>query len=147
MTVGHEGIRVAIGLVARGGRYLIRQRPPLPGSPMPGYWEFPGGKCHDGESPEEAARRECLEEIGLAVVVRSKRRVITHRYPHGLVELWFFDCETEDPLAEPAEESGFRWVPARDLPSYRFPGANEPIVEELLIEASRSRQAETDTTR
>jgi ADP-ribose pyrophosphatase len=28
-------------------------------------WEFPAGRLNDGESAEEAARRECEEEIGL----------------------------------------------------------------------------------
>ena len=36
-------IRVGIGLISRGGRYLVRQRPA--GQIMAGYWEFPGGKC------------------------------------------------------------------------------------------------------
>ena len=49
--------RVGIGLIGRAGRYLIRQRPALPSSPMPGFWEFPGGKCNPGESPEQAAVR------------------------------------------------------------------------------------------
>jgi 8-oxo-dGTP diphosphatase len=128
-------IRVGIGLVARDGRYLIRQRPELPGSPMPGYWEFAGGKCEPGETAEEAARRECGEEIGVPVRVRRLRQVITHQYPHGLVELYYFDCELADPTAEPSASSGFRWVEAQDLPAYRFPGANEPVVEDLVREA------------
>jgi 8-oxo-dGTP diphosphatase len=66
------------------------------------------------------------------VVVQRLRRVIRHRYPHGYVELHFFDCRTEDPQAEPPPETGFRWVPAGDLPGYTFPGANEPIVAELV---------------
>lgn len=35
-------------------------------------WELPAGSVDDGESPEEAARRECHEEIGLvpSTVVR-----------------------------------------------------------------------------
>jgi mutator protein MutT len=121
--------RVGIGLVGRQGRYLIRQRPP--GQIMAGVWEFPGGKCEPGESPEDAARRECLEEVGIGVVVERLRARIVHHYPHGLVELSYFDCRTADPAAEPEADSGFLWVAARDLAGYTFPGANEPVVAEL----------------
>jgi mutator protein MutT len=121
--------RVGIGLIGRAGRYLIRQR--RPGQIMAGVWEFPGGKCEPGETPEQASARECLEEVGVAVQVDRLRARIVHRYEHGLVELSFYDCRTVDPLAEPAEGSGFRWVAARELAGYTFPGANEPVVAAL----------------
>lgn len=129
-----EPIRVGIGLIGRAGRYLIRQRPPAPGSPMAGYWEFPGGKCHDGESTQAAAVRESLEEVGLAVVAMRRRRVVRHVYPHGFVELSFYECETADPDAEPDPATGFQWVAVPDLPSYQFPGANETVVADLVAE-------------
>lgn len=126
-----EATRVGIGLVCRGGLYLIRRRPPAPGSPMPGLWEFPGGKCEPGEPPDRAARRECLEETGLVVEIGRKRRLITHRYPHGLVELHYFDARPADPTSEPDPGSGFLWVPAGTLPALTFPVANAPILAEL----------------
>jgi mutator protein MutT len=122
-------IPVGIGLVRRGRSYLVRRRPA--GTVYAGYWEFPGGKCEPGESPDRATARECLEEIGLRVVVGPLRRITTHRYPHGLVELYFYDCTTEDPLGEPKAHSGFRWVDAGQLLSLRFPKANEAILDEL----------------
>ena len=128
---GPGAIRVGIALVGRGGAYLIRRRPPLPGSPMPGVWEFPGGKCEPGESSESATARECLEESGLAIVVGARRRVTTHEYPHGRVELHYFDCVLADPRAEPDRASGFRWVEAGELPALPFPEANGPILDEL----------------
>ena len=120
---------VGIGLIRRGGDFLVRRRPE--GTVYAGYWEFPGGKCEPGETPAQTTARECQEETGLEVVVGRLRRVIEHSYPHGLVRLFFFDCVPVDPAAEPAADSGSRWVPAIQLLSLRFPEANEPLLEEL----------------
>ena len=98
---------------------------------MPGVWEFPGGKCESGESPEAATARECREEVGLDVTVGRLDRTIVHRYPHGLVELSYFHCMPNPIDAEPDPNSGFVWVQARDLSSRRFPNANEGIVSDL----------------
>ena len=122
--------RVGIALVERSGRYLVRRRPDLPGSPMPGKWEFPGGKARGGESPEACAVRECREESGLSVVAAGVRKTIVHRYPHGLVELNYIDVLTEND-AEPDEGSGFVWVGAADLVGLDFPEANAAVLAEL----------------
>jgi len=135
-----DPIPVGIGLIGRDGRYLVRLRPSAPGSPMPGYWEFPGGKCEPGESPEDAAARECAEETGMAVAVGPRVHRTTHRYPHGLVELHYFACASRRAGEEPAEGSGFVWLPAGELPSLRFPEANGPILDWLAGEAA-SREA------
>jgi mutator protein MutT len=124
-----EPVRVGIGLVERAGSYLVRQRPP--GSIMAGVWEFPGGKCEPGETPADAARRECREEIGLDVTIVTLRRVVSHHYPHGWIELSFFDCRLEDSGVQPAPETSFVWVAAAELKGLTFPGANEAILEEL----------------
>jgi 8-oxo-dGTP diphosphatase len=124
---------VAIAIIRRGDRFLVRQRPA--GTVYAGYWEFPGGKCEPGESPAAAAERESLEETGLCVSAGRLRRQITHRYPHGLVQLHFFDCTITDDAAEPASELGCRWVTAVELPALRFPEANEAVIAELVQEA------------
>jgi mutator protein MutT len=131
-------IRVGIGLVMRNGRYLIRPRPE--GTIMAGYWEFPGGKCEPGEAPEAATGRECREELGFEVAVGGLRRRITFRYPHAWVELFYFDCRAKDRDADPQPGTGFRWVAAEDLPGLTFPEANGPILEELALEAARTRR-------
>jgi 8-oxo-dGTP diphosphatase len=69
------------------------------------------------------------------VVVGRRRCMTLHRYPHGLVELHFHDCTPADNAAEPSEETGFCWIPARKLAALRFPEANEHVVEELAREA------------
>ena len=121
--------RVGIGLIGRGGSYLIRRRPP--GSPMAGCWEFPGGKCEAGESPGAATARECLEEVGVEVEVGALAHRVVHRYAHGLIELHYYRCST---AGEPDPGSGFVWVPAGELPNYHFPDANDAVVAALARE-------------
>jgi 8-oxo-dGTP diphosphatase len=125
-------VPVGIGIIRRGDRFLVRQRPA--GTVYAGYWEFPGGKCESGEDPAQATARECFEETGLAVVVGRLRHVTTYRYPHGLVRLFFHDCTTEHPTADPATESGFQWMFAGELLALRFPEANQAILDELARE-------------
>jgi 8-oxo-dGTP diphosphatase len=137
MTAPEERpIPVAIGIIRRGDQFLVRLRPP--GTVYAGYWEFPGGKCEPEESPARAAARECFEETGLRVAVGRLRRITTHRYPHGLVELHFFDCSIEDDLAEPASELGCRWVQADELRTLRFPEANESVIDDLENERTNA---------
>lgn len=63
-------------------------------------WEFPAGSVDKGESPEQAARRECHEEIGKvpATVVRLAALYPTPGYCDE--EMIFFRLST---LEEPAE--------------------------------------------
>jgi 8-oxo-dGTP diphosphatase len=129
-----KAIRVGIGLIEREGSYLIRQR--RAGQAMAGYWEFPGGKAEPGETVAETTLRECFEEVGVKVLVGQMVHHVVHRYDHGLVELHYFRCRIDGTSAEPSAESGFEWVAADDLLRYRFPEANDKVIEILALEAS-----------
>jgi 8-oxo-dGTP diphosphatase len=126
-------ITIAVAVVEHEGRYLIGLREP--GAPLAGYWEFPGGKVGDDETPAAAAQRECLEETGLAVTVGALLALVDHAYAHGNLRLHFFSCRVNHPARPLAER--FRWVAATDLLTYRFPPANRGLVEQLVRDASQ----------
>jgi len=54
----------AVGL--RGGRFLMVFNPQRNG------WEMPGGHMEEGETPEEAIRREFIEESGHEFLPRAR---------------------------------------------------------------------------
>lgn len=82
-------VRVAAAILIRGdGRVLLAQR--LPGTPYPGFWEFPGGKLEPGESAVDALRRELDEELGVAPIRVAPWLTRRYAYSHAYVELAFF---------------------------------------------------------
>jgi mutator protein MutT len=121
-------VDVAIALIVRDGHVLICRR--RAGSPLEGYWEFPGGKCHPDESPERCVTREVREEVGLSVTIERALAVIEHDYPHGRVRLHPFVCRVESGQPRRIACDEFRWSSAADLATHRFPPANDRLLAE-----------------
>lgn len=124
-------IAVAAGVLRdRAGRALIAQRPE--GKHQAGWWEFPGGKLHDAETPLEALIRELREE--LSIEVRSAEPLLTYRhdYPERIVELhvWHVIAFTGEPIA--VEGQALRWSPIDELLETGLLPADRPIVEALV---------------
>jgi 8-oxo-dGTP diphosphatase len=129
MNTDRRPTLIAIAIVQRGEEFLIGQRPP--GVALAGLWEFPGGKVQPGESPEEAAVRECAEETGLAVIARFRYPEQLQDYDHGRVHLHFVHCEPIDPTEPPLAPFGF--VPRSELRKYEFPAGNRVLLDQLLL--------------
>ncbi|MFT5034421.1 MAG: 8-oxo-dGTP diphosphatase [Litorivivens sp.] len=91
--VDRQIVEVAVGVLLRaGGEFLLTSRPP--GKVYEGYWEFPGGKLEEGESVEQALRRELEEEISITIGAVHAWRTELVDYPHALVRLNF--CKVFD---------------------------------------------------
>lgn len=121
--------RIGIAVVEHRGRYLIGFR--VPGCPLEGYAEFPGGKCGTDESAAACACRECLEETGLEVTAVD---LLMHRiftYPHDTLDLAFWLCRPAARATVVEDHKGYRWVPRAELRSLKFPEANAPLIDVL----------------
>ncbi len=122
--------QIAIAVVERDGQFLVGERPS--GKPLAGYAEFPGGRVEVGETPEQAAVRECFEETGLNVLVVRRYDDCQHEYSHDRVHLHFFACRTMGADLEP--RTPFRWVSRADLRLLDFPEANRELLDTLAGE-------------
>jgi mutator protein MutT len=119
---------VSAAVVEIDGRFLVTRR--QRGVHLEGVWEFPGGKCDQGETLKACLARELNEELDVQSRVGAEIFGTTHAYPERSVELHFFSCEL---LGEPRPQLGqeMRWVRRDELAGLEFPPADAELIEIL----------------
>lgn len=70
----------AVGVIQREDGYVLLGERPI-GKPWAGYWEFPGGKVEENETPIQALVRELHEELGIIVKSHYPWLTRTFDYP------------------------------------------------------------------
>jgi 8-oxo-dGTP diphosphatase len=126
--VADRRIVVTAAVVERSGAYLVTRR--LRGTHLEGLWEFPGGKCEDGETHEGCLVRELREELGCDAVVGVQLLEVAHEYPERTVELHFFRCDLKG-QPQPLLGQEIRWVARTELRALDFPPADEELIQIL----------------
>ena len=112
-----------IMLESGDGKVLLVKRSKL-NKDHAGEWAFPGGKIEDGETPLEAAIRECSEEVGY------KDQYVTPHQAVGVlalndVEFHAFHQQVGEEFNAiiDKESAGVGWYSPHNLPSPMHPGA------------------------
>lgn len=134
----HDSIphfHIALALVWRDGRVLVTRRP-ANATHLPNAWEFPGGKCEDGETPRDAAVREAHEELGIDVKIVGEYTPIPHDYTVRRVTLHPFSCRIISGEPQLLSSAALRWLAPQELHIDDFPIANRTLIEELQRESS-----------
>lgn len=123
-------LQIAVGIIRNSQQEIfITQR--AADSHMAGFWEFPGGKIEQDETPEVALKRELLEETGIAVKEAVLLKVLEHTFTDRIVTLSFYLVEEWDGKPFGREGQPMRWVKQSDLLAEEFPPANVAIIELL----------------
>jgi 8-oxo-dGTP diphosphatase len=121
----------AVALIDADGRVLLARRPE--GKPLAGLWEFPGGKVHAGETPEEALIRELKEELDIDVSAAclGPFTFASHTYEkfHLLMPLYL--CRRWSGTVRAVEGQALAWVRPQKLGGYAMPPADKPLVAML----------------
>ncbi len=121
-------LKVVAGLFRKNGKVLLVRRPF--NKKRGGLWEFPGGKVEEGETLEEAIKRELNEELDVEVKVKELLSKIRHRYPEGEIELYLLEVESEkEPELKEAIEK--KWIDLEEAERLELCPADKELLKNL----------------
>lgn len=96
-----------------------------------GWWEFPGGKMEEGESAEEALRREIWEELETRIVVEEAVTTVEYDYPKFHLTMHCYQCRVESGSLTLKEHEAARWLAKEELDSVAWLPADTEVVAML----------------
>lgn len=121
-------IEVVAAVIRKDGRIFATQR---------GYgdwkdwWEFPGGKMEQGETPEEALKREIQEELQAEISVDEFLCTVEYDYPGFHLRMHCFICSLLTEALHLNEHEAAKWLAMDELDSVKWLLADVLVVKEL----------------
>ena len=119
-------VNVVAAIIRDGNKIFATQR---------GYgefkdgWEFPGGKVEEGETPQEALKREIEEELETEIEVGDYLTTIEHNYPKFHLSMKCYWARIIEGKPVLLEHEAARWLSREELDSVAWLPADVTIIE------------------
>lgn len=109
-----------------------------------GWWEFPGGKIKDGETPEEALVRTIKEEWDFDIEVLEYIDTIEYDYPQFHLSMKYYFCNFVSGELTLKETANARWLTRDSIDSVKWLPSNITIIEKIKHILSESNKSTLD---
>lgn len=122
-------IEVVAAIIHKDNCYLATQRGY---GDFEGMWEFPGGKIEEGESREEALKREIKEELDAEVKIEKLLCTVDYDYPNFHLTMHCYHCSIGDGEIRLLEHQSAKWLTKDELSEVEWLPADIAVLERLL---------------
>jgi len=96
-----------------------------------GWWEFPGGKIEQGETPRQAIVREIKEELNVKIAAEDYIKTLEYDYPAFHLSMDCFWARIISGSIELKEAEAARWLGKDEIESVAWLPADLELVEDL----------------
>lgn len=98
---------------------------------LKGGWEFPGGKIEEGETSQEALKREIMEELETEIRVGDLIDTIEHDYPtfHLSMDCFWVEIISGDLVLK--EHEAAKWLTKDELDSVEWLPADVTLIKKI----------------
>jgi 8-oxo-dGTP diphosphatase len=121
---------VTAAIIIENGRVILTRR--KHDQSLAGYWEFPGGKIEEGETPQICLEREIFEELGVRVKTGLILAESVYQYEHGKIRLIALFTELIDKQIVLEVHDKAEWVRLVDVLDYKLAPADISIAKTVM---------------